>query len=633
MRNQIYKIWEKGLVRLFDNPLGRLYLGVPRGKRIYKITQSSVHYYTGELSKRNGLPVICTGNCSPGGRLRFIHWLETWKPIHLCWLFRLMGWKIPRYFIALDTGYKSPTTTPSPGSENDWTNPANAYASDDSYATVFSFSYGGAWLQNYGTFGFGIGAGDTINGIEIGVEHKEDAALDLNYIRLWWYCASDALLSDLAAITKRTTEQVDTAGGATSLWGRTPVGSDFSDANFYVRYLINNAEFSGTMYLNHIQVKVYYTAGPTTYYQTLPSIEVASPSIADIIGYSRTLAIAESSVLSLSKTIYFYISLVATEVSSLSMNLLKSFFKTLSIAENSVLNLAKGLERTLSVVESSVASLTKIITFIVSMTISEVSSVSISLVKSFYRVLSVAETSVINLVKGLYKSLSIAESSVATLAKAVSHYISLTITETVSLLLNISKSFYRILSIAESSVVDLIKGLGKTLSITETVSVVLDTGKKYYKALSAIELSVIGIASQISKFLSATMTSVNSIGLVKSFYKTLSVVESSAISLTKISSHYIALSIQEVSIITISLLKSFYRVLSVVENSLVSLAKKLIKTLSVQEVSIATLTVAKSFYRTLSATATSVLSIFQAKVLSLSKRKHILTTKDKKEIL
>ena len=29
----------------------------------------------------------------------FLKKLENWKPIHLCWLFKRMGWKIPRYFI------------------------------------------------------------------------------------------------------------------------------------------------------------------------------------------------------------------------------------------------------------------------------------------------------------------------------------------------------------------------------------------------------------------------------------------------------------------------------------------------------------------------------------------------------
>ena len=64
-KNKIQKFnWQKYLVKLFDNPLGRWYLGVPRGKHIYKITKSSAHYYTGEIAK-NGMPIICTGDCSP----------------------------------------------------------------------------------------------------------------------------------------------------------------------------------------------------------------------------------------------------------------------------------------------------------------------------------------------------------------------------------------------------------------------------------------------------------------------------------------------------------------------------------------------------------------------------------------
>ena len=100
---------EKLIIKLFNNSLGRQFLGVPKGKKIYRITKSSTHFYTGELAE-NGQPLISSGAISPGGRIPFIYWLETWKPIHLCWLFIRMGWKIPKYFIGTDTGATSPGT-------------------------------------------------------------------------------------------------------------------------------------------------------------------------------------------------------------------------------------------------------------------------------------------------------------------------------------------------------------------------------------------------------------------------------------------------------------------------------------------------------------------------------------------
>lgn len=96
------------IVKLFDNPLGRWYFDVPKGKKIYLITRGSVHYYTGEIAK-NGLPIICARQ-NIGARNTFINWLETWKPIHLCWFYIKMGWQIPKYFIGADSGALSPGT-------------------------------------------------------------------------------------------------------------------------------------------------------------------------------------------------------------------------------------------------------------------------------------------------------------------------------------------------------------------------------------------------------------------------------------------------------------------------------------------------------------------------------------------
>jgi len=98
------------LAKICNNPLGRKFLGVPKNKRIYKITKYSAHFYTGESSKE-GLPIISTGECVSNRKMKLFNWLETWKPIHLCWLFRRLNLKIPNYFIGADTGELAPGTT------------------------------------------------------------------------------------------------------------------------------------------------------------------------------------------------------------------------------------------------------------------------------------------------------------------------------------------------------------------------------------------------------------------------------------------------------------------------------------------------------------------------------------------
>ncbi len=33
--------------------------------------------------------------------------LKNWKPIHLCWLYKRMGWKIPKYLIGVSSSSSS----------------------------------------------------------------------------------------------------------------------------------------------------------------------------------------------------------------------------------------------------------------------------------------------------------------------------------------------------------------------------------------------------------------------------------------------------------------------------------------------------------------------------------------------
>lgn len=88
---------QKIIAFLLNNKWGREYFGVPKGKKIFKIERGAVHYLKGEIHT-NGLPIICMGQNVEGVN-PFTKWLETWKPIHLCWFFIKMGWKIPKYFI------------------------------------------------------------------------------------------------------------------------------------------------------------------------------------------------------------------------------------------------------------------------------------------------------------------------------------------------------------------------------------------------------------------------------------------------------------------------------------------------------------------------------------------------------
>lgn len=47
------------IAKIFNNFIGRKYLGVPKGKEVYIVSKGAVHYYTGDKSLQNGKPVIC----------------------------------------------------------------------------------------------------------------------------------------------------------------------------------------------------------------------------------------------------------------------------------------------------------------------------------------------------------------------------------------------------------------------------------------------------------------------------------------------------------------------------------------------------------------------------------------------
>ena len=252
--------FQKYLVRIFDNPIGRLYLDVPKGKKIYKITKSSVHYYTGELSKKNGLPVICTGNCSPGGKFVFNRIMRLARVVSVFALLPLFPKSLLPLVALSDTGYKSATATG--GTYNDWTNPTNAYTSNNQYASaVFSYV-----KQSYEDFDFGVPSGATINGIQIQVEGYTSApSLAAQYFTV--YSTSEAegkgKIWDLP-----TSEGTITMGGSDDLWGTSWISSDFSDANFYFYIMTASGPDIYTAYVDHLQIKVYYTE-ITTYTKKL----------------------------------------------------------------------------------------------------------------------------------------------------------------------------------------------------------------------------------------------------------------------------------------------------------------------------------------------------------------------------
>ena len=165
--------------------------------------------------------------------------------------------------LAADTGYKSPTAT---GEDyNQWTLPTNAYSSNNNYASETTAGQ----EQDYYNFGFSIPSGATIDGVEVSLEGQCSGEMIINGDRV----DVKVDLSDNGGTSYGTkkiksfsnfgSDVTQTLGGPTSgntYWGLTLTDTDFSNVNFRVRIEMDRVTGGATgIFLDHIQVKVYYT--------------------------------------------------------------------------------------------------------------------------------------------------------------------------------------------------------------------------------------------------------------------------------------------------------------------------------------------------------------------------------------
>jgi hypothetical protein len=160
--------------------------------------------------------------------------------------------------LAANTGWKTPSLSiPSDGTG--FTNPDNAFSSDDVYATV---DVDGR-QQEYANFGLSIPDGATITGIQVRVEahHSTGSGTRRFYVQLSWDSGSSWAPTTPSSTYRTgnfgTGDLSRTVGGSSNTWGRTWSADDFTDANFRVRLTSNLG--SGTLSIDHVAVRVYYT--------------------------------------------------------------------------------------------------------------------------------------------------------------------------------------------------------------------------------------------------------------------------------------------------------------------------------------------------------------------------------------
>ena len=157
-----------------------------------------------------------------------------------------------------DTGWLSPTSS----AGTDWTNANNIYSSNNVDASWSSTAIQTSpILYGYG-FNFGdIPAGATIDGIEVTVEHSSSATTSLDVENVKLYTDTTAKSADKeAGTTLSQTESTETYGSPTDTWSWTGITDADFTTSFRVGVEYSTATSSNrTAYVDHIQVKVYYT--------------------------------------------------------------------------------------------------------------------------------------------------------------------------------------------------------------------------------------------------------------------------------------------------------------------------------------------------------------------------------------
>jgi len=167
-----------------------------------------------------------------------------------------------------DTGFNSPGTMATVGRLDDepWADPDNAKTSNNTYTTNATLKNDLSDYLRATNFTMGVPAGATIDGIEVEVERKTDVGQfpvdDEVFLRK---TTTGQVGSNYASATKwPTSDATETYGGAADKWGTTWSAADVNHADFGLdfAFLAEGDDALGSV--DHVQIKVYYTAaGPS----------------------------------------------------------------------------------------------------------------------------------------------------------------------------------------------------------------------------------------------------------------------------------------------------------------------------------------------------------------------------------
>lgn len=166
------------------------------------------------------------------------------------------------------TQYASPTGPKSPATAVDdnsnagnvaWTNPSNAKANDNIYATSILLAGQVTDYLKVTDFGFHIPTTHGIDGIKVEIERKSGLTSNAADTEVKLVKGGTVGGSNLASGTNwPTSEAYTTYGGASNLWGTTWTAANINATNFGV-VLSASATLGDTLSVDHIRVTVYHS--------------------------------------------------------------------------------------------------------------------------------------------------------------------------------------------------------------------------------------------------------------------------------------------------------------------------------------------------------------------------------------
>lgn len=301
------------------------------------------------------------------------------------------------------TAYKSPGTAASVDRDGNaaWSNPDNAKTDNAAYASsdIWQSSYSD-WLRltNYGFTSADIPVGATIDGIEVSVQRKGEAADKIKDSAFYLRKTSGQTGNNKASATYwATTEETAVYGGASDMWGTALTQADIVSSDFGIDLSAANSGLAlREAYIDVIQIRIYYTAG-TAYEKTLT--DSVSLSEAILKAPSRTLSdsIALSEVINKGTVRIFGDSVSLSEV--FSKGVARVFSDAVALADAIIRGWEKVFSDTLALTDTISRDMTR--TFADAVSLLEVVNKQISLFIT--DTITIAEDTII---KGVGKTFS-----------------------------------------------------------------------------------------------------------------------------------------------------------------------------------------------------------------------------------